>query len=93
MHIGVLTLRFMLHGCRSLKEKRQRLSGLRDRFGKSVTVAVCESAYQDSHQHAEWTFVAVGQTVKLVDQMLGEIEQKVYDYTDAAVIDVAREYR
>jgi uncharacterized protein YlxP (DUF503 family) len=93
MQIGVLRLRFLLRGCRSLKEKRQRLGGLRDRFGKSTSIAVCESDYQDSHQHSEWTFVAVAQTTRLVDQMLGEIEQKVYEMTDAAVVGVARELR
>jgi len=93
MQIGVLTLRFMLHGCRSLKEKRQRLGGLRDRFGKSPSIAVCESGYQDAHQRAEWTFVAVAQTVRLVEQMLGEIEQRVRDYTDASLVDVVRELR
>ena len=93
MQIGVLRLRFLLHGCRSLKEKRQRLGGLRDRFGKSTSIAVCESGFQDSHQHAEWTFVAVAQTARLIDQMLGEIEQKVFDVTDAQVVDVHRELR
>lgn len=93
MQIGVLRLRFLLHGCRSLKEKRQRLGGLRDRFGKSTSIAVCESDYQDSHQHGEWTFVAVAQTTRLVDQMLGEIERQVFDVTDAQVVDVQRELR
>lgn len=93
MQIGVLKLRFLLHGCRSLKEKRQRLGGLRERFGKSTSIAVCESAYQDAHQHAEWTFVAVAQTARLVDQMLGEIEQKVLEVADASVVDVVREVR
>ena len=34
LHIAVLRLRFHLEGCGSLKDKRQRLCGLRDRFGR-----------------------------------------------------------
>ena len=66
MQIGVLTLTFHLPGCRSLKEKRQRLGGLRDRFGRNTTVGVCESGLQDAHQRAEWTFVAVGDRKSVV---------------------------
>ncbi|MEE4283615.1 MAG: DUF503 family protein [Pseudomonadales bacterium] len=44
MNIACLTIVFHLHGCQSLKDKRQRLAGLRDRFGKQTQVAVCESA-------------------------------------------------
>ena len=60
MQIGVLRVSFVLPGCRSLKEKRQRLGGLRERYGRQVNVAVCESNFQDIHDRAEWTFVAVG---------------------------------
>ncbi len=70
MQIGVLRVSFCLAGCRSLKEKRQRLGGLRERFGKQVNVAVCESNFQDMHDRAEWTFVAVALTGRLIDQTL-----------------------
>jgi uncharacterized protein YlxP (DUF503 family) len=73
-----------------LKEKRQRLSGLRDRFGRHTGIAVCESGLQDAHQRAEWTFVAVGQNSALVDRTLADIEQKVELNGDANLIDVER---
>ncbi len=92
MKIGVLTLTFHLPGCRSLKEKRKRLSGLRDRFGRSTAVAVCESGLQDVHQRAEWTFVAVGQNAAMVDRALADIEQKVELNGDANLTDVTREF-
>ncbi len=34
LHIAVLRLRFHLEGYASLKDKRRRLCGLRDRFGR-----------------------------------------------------------
>lgn len=43
MHIAILTITFSLIGCRSLKEKRQRMGGLHARFGNTPSVAVCES--------------------------------------------------
>ena len=92
MQIAVLTCSFILPGCRSLKEKRQRLGGLKDRFGRQLGLAVCESGYSDTHQRAEWSFVAVGQTKRLVEQTLGDVERKVAELTDAQLVDVSREF-
>ncbi len=85
MHIAVLTLGFHLEGCSSLKEKRQRLSGLRDRFGRLPSVAVCESGEQDALQSAEWSFVVVGATRMLVDRQLADIERFIAESVDARV--------
>lgn len=91
MRIGVLTVSFALPGCRSLKEKRQRLSGLRERFGRHTNVAVCESDHADAHQRAEWSFVATAQSVPLIDQTLTEIERRILESVDAQVTHFARE--
>ena len=91
MQIGVLTLSFNLPGCRSLKEKRQRLGGLKERFGRQPGLAVCESAYSDAHQRAQWSFVAAAQTLRLVEKTLGDVERKVVETVDAQLVDVARE--
>lgn len=88
----MLTLTFHLPGCRSLKEKRRRLGGLRDRIGRNTGVAVCESGLQDLHQQAEWTFVAVGQNSGLVERTLTDIEQRVELNGDAHLIDVSRAF-
>jgi hypothetical protein len=91
MRIGVLTVSFSLPGCRSLKEKRQRLAGLRDRFGRYSNVAVCESDFADVHQRAEWSFVAAAQSAALVDQTLTEIESRILESVDAEVLNFGRE--
>ena len=91
MQIGVSRISFVLPGCRSLKEKRQRLGGLRERYGRQVNVAVCESGHHDDHDRAEWTFVAVAMTVKLIDQTLGEIEQRIIETVDASIAGIVRE--
>jgi uncharacterized protein YlxP (DUF503 family) len=85
VHIAVLTLGFHLEGCSSLKEKRQRLGGLRERFGRLPGLAVCESGLQDAHQSAEWTFVAVGSARGIVDRLIAELETQVAETLDARV--------
>jgi uncharacterized protein YlxP (DUF503 family) len=91
MLIGLLRVSFVLPGCRSLKEKRQRLGGLRERFGRQVNVAVCESNFQDIHDRAEWSFVAAALTSRLIEQTLSEIEQRIVETVDANVAEFVRE--
>jgi hypothetical protein len=91
MQIGVLRVAFVLPGCRSLKEKRQRLGGLRERYGRQVNVAVCETSFQDDHDRAEWTFVAVGRNKRLIEQTLADIEQRIVESVDANVAGIDRE--
>ena len=86
MHIAVLTLRFRLPGCNSLKDKRQRLSGLRDRFGRQAAIAVCESDLSDSLQSAEWSFVALGSSPATATNVLDGIEKFVQESIDALVV-------
>ena len=91
MHIGVLALDFHLAGCRSLKEKRRRLGRLRDKFGRIANLAVCESAFQDSHQRSRWAVVAVAGDAKVVAASLAEVERWAAESVDATIVDVGRE--
>lgn len=91
MNIGLLTVSFRLGGCRSLKEKRQRLKGIRDRYGKATNLAVCESGFQDSHQQAQWSFIATAAGGDVVEKLLSEIIQNLQLSVDAEVVDVQRE--
>lgn len=85
MEIVMMVVDFHLSGCRSLKEKRHRLSGIRDRFGKERSVAVCESDYHDLHQQAQWSFVAIGVSRRKVEQTLAAIELSLQTDIDAAI--------
>ena len=86
-----MTVDFHLGGCRSLKEKRQRLKGMRERFGKAPNVAVCESDYQDAHQRAQWSFVATAANGDVAERSLSEILQSIEFSVDAELIGVAQE--
>ena len=87
-----MTIDFHLGGCRSLKEKRQRLKGLRDRFGRAVNVAVCESDHQDAHQRSQWSFIACASDGSVVDQTLAELERTIQITVDAELVNVQREW-
>ncbi len=91
MHIGILSLDFHLVGCGSLKEKRRRLGGLRDKFGRIVNLAVCESDYQDAHQRARWSVVAVASDARVVERSLAEVERWAAQSVDATLVDLQRE--
>ena len=92
MKIGLLRAEFALHGCRSLKEKRGRLSRLRDKFGKQSGLAVTESAWPDEHRRAEWSFVAVAGSATVVEQTLAGVEAYVATSVDAEVVSLRREW-
>jgi uncharacterized protein YlxP (DUF503 family) len=92
LQIAVLRLRFHLEGCASLKDKRQRLSGLRDRFGRLPGIAVCESDAQDFLAEAEWSFVAAGGSRQITDRLVAEVESFVAESVDARVMARDLEY-
>ena len=91
MVIVMMVVDFHLSGCRSLKEKRHRLLGIRDRFGKQSNVAVCESGHHDLHQQAQWSFVVIGIDHKKVDQTLAPIELFLRTGLDALTTRIDRQ--
>lgn len=92
MKVGLLRAGFYLHGCTSLKEKRQRLGRLRDKFGKQSTLGVCESGQADVLRQAEWTFVACAAAEHVVQQVLADVERYLITSVDAEVINLEREW-
>lgn len=91
MHITVLTMTFSLPGCRSLKEKRQRIGGMHERYGRQPAVAVCESGDRDRLDASEWSFVVTGLTTQEIESLCSEIEERVQRTVEARVTDVIRE--
>lgn len=91
MNIAVLTIQFSLPGCSSLKEKRQRMGGLHERFGRSPAIAVCESADLDRLESSEWSFVVLATSPQRVESICSEIEDKLQRTVDGRVLEVSRE--
>ena len=91
MQLGYLHIRFHLSGCFSLKDKRRRLRGLRDRLGRKPHLAVSECGSQDSLQEAEWLFAAVGSNQNAVDRALERVIDHLEDTVDAEMVQIIRE--
>lgn len=92
MHIAVMTMTFSLPGCGSLKEKRQRMGGMHERFGRNPAVAVCESGELNKHEASEWSFVVVATSKRDVESLLSQIEDKIQSTVEGRVIDVMRQF-
>ncbi|MDY7220369.1 DUF503 domain-containing protein [Denitrificimonas sp. JX-1] len=87
-----MTFTVSLPGCTSLKEKRQRIGGLHERFGRNPAVAVCESGELDSHDKSEWSFVVVGMTKREVTSLCSQIEDKLQRTVEGRVLDVRQQF-
>lgn len=92
MHIAILTITLSLPGCSSLKEKRQRIGGLHERFGRNPAVAVCESGHRGRLESSEWTFVVAALSSQDAESLCSEIEDKLQRTVDGRVLDVVREF-
>jgi len=92
MHLAVLTLVFQLPGCSSLKEKRHRLLGIKDKFGKIANVAVSEANYHDNLRRAEWHFAVLSQDKTIVEQQIAHIENFASTELDAVLEKAHREW-
>lgn len=91
MNIAILTVRISLPGCASRKEKRQRVGGLHERFGRNPAVAVCESGQRDSLEDSEWTFVVAALTRREAEALCSEIEERLQRSVDGRLLSVSRE--
>ena len=86
MYIALLTMNFRLTGCHSLKEKRSRLRGLKDKFGKYPNLAISESDHHDDHQLAQWQAVVLCESKTTGQQHFEQIQQFVQTL-DVVLID------
>lgn len=90
MYTELRKIEFYLPGCNSLKEKRTRLRGIRDKFGRNSNLALVESSFQDEHSRAVWSFVSIGQTKSMVDSVLNGVESWIDSSVDAYIVRVER---
>jgi len=71
--------RWVLHlpGCRSLKEKRKVVHGLRDRLRSRFSVSVAETDFQDQWQRAELCAALVASDRRLAESILSRLDDQV----------------
>lgn len=92
MPIASLTLDIHLPACHSLKEKRSRLRGLRDKFGREPGIAMSETDFHDVHDHAQWCVVAIAADSSLVQSRLRKIEDYIRGNLDGYITDSRLEF-
>ncbi len=91
MIVTLMVADLHLPGCRSLKEKRRRLAGIKVRLGRQTNLAVCESELNDDHQYSRWSFVAISRGPKTVDKILASVETYLEEELDAMLLKTRRE--
>ncbi len=91
-HILELIITFQLPGCDSLKDKRRRLAGMKDRFGKRADIAVRECGLHEDTQRGQWAFVIVAENRRLADKIAQKLEQEIIEIIDANIISVERQF-
>lgn len=84
--LKAVTVHLRLAGCRSLKEKRGRLGGLRDRLGKNPNIALCQSHFQNKHDEAEWVFALLASDSQQAQQLLALLEKTILETVDGEII-------
>jgi uncharacterized protein YlxP (DUF503 family) len=92
MQVAILTLDFHLEGCSSLKQKRQRLKGLKDRFGRLSHIAVCESDRADCLDKAQWSFAFLSQNKAGIASAVAMVEEHAATQLDAVIYNQQLEY-
>ncbi len=85
MEIRLVQVGLHLEGCFSLKEKRQRLSGLKTRLGQLAQYAICESDHADLPQSAEWSIVVLAPNNAVMSRHLSQLELMITESLDARI--------
>ena len=73
MIVACCTIRFHLHGNRSLKEKRRVANGVRDRLKNKFNVSIAEVDDQDRWQSLRLGFAAVGSDAKYLEGLMEKL--------------------
>lgn len=89
--IMILEAEIRLPGCRSLKEKRSRLSGIGERMGKNRNAAVLESGYQDKHDRSLWTICVLAGDQASLSRTASGIEQTIVESIDGELVELRKE--
>lgn len=92
MVIGILTVSLLLPGCQSLKQKRQHLRSVKDKFGHMTNIAVCEFDHQDQWQRASLAFVCTTTDKRIAESLLAKIKDYCAISIDARIIDDSIEW-
>ncbi len=87
MFVGIVRVELHLPACRSLKDKRSIVRGLKDRIRERVHAAVAEVEHQDLWQRAALGVSVVSGESHHVGEMLQSVRRLVEATYGAEIID------
>jgi uncharacterized protein YlxP (DUF503 family) len=87
MTIGVLRLSYLVHGARSLKDKRRVISSIKAQLRNKFNCAVAETDYMDLWQRAELTACVVSNDSRHANEQCDEIARAASMARDAELVD------
>jgi len=92
MTVGVLSIRLLIPGSHSLKDKRRALRSIKDRLRTGFNVSVAEVDCQDVWQTAVLAVAAVGADHGVVDGLLGTASDLVRRSRQVEVVKCEKEF-
>ena len=87
MVVGCGIIRFRLHGCRSLKEKRKITKSIISRVRNTFNVSIAEIGSNDIYQRAEIGFACVGNDTSAVNSKTDKVLNFADDLRLAEIVD------
>ena len=87
MIVGTLRVRLLLREARTLKDKRQVLSSIKDRLRQSFNVSVAEIESNDNRQMIVLGMAMVGNEAHPIKKTLGEIVDALKAHPIAEFLD------
>lgn len=91
MVVGIGSMTFRLHGCRSLKAKRKIVKSIVSRIRNNFNASVAEVGANDVHQQAIIGVTLVGNEVGLINSKIDKIFNLAEDLGLAEIIDTDME--
>jgi uncharacterized protein len=92
MVIGICTLRLVIEGSNSLKDKRQVIKSILDRIRERFNVSAAEVDELDNWRRATLGFACVSKDQSFVDQVLQKVLSSVESNPLVEVVDVQMEF-
>ncbi len=87
MVVGIGTVTFRLHDCRSLKGKRKIVKSMVSKLRNNFNLSAAEVGANDIHQRAEIGFALVGNDGKVINSKIDKIFNLLDELGLAEMID------
>jgi hypothetical protein len=87
MIVACCSIRFHLHGNRTLKEKRRIANAIRDRLKNKFNISIAEVADQDLWQSLHLGFAAVGSDSRYLEGLMEQLLRAIEGMNLAEVVD------